>query len=135
MAVAHFYDQSSDWTQCAVAGATLERTECCELPFSCDEIAEVKIALTKTGNLAAGDTRPMRGRALRAELGRGRPVVARIEWPDKTGHFVVIDGSRTGAFVRVKDPGDDSTVEMALNTLLHRYQSLGTCSHLYRTHA
>jgi hypothetical protein len=134
-AVSRFYDPGNEWTQCAVANATLSRTDCCEVPSSCDKIQEVKIALTRTGNLALGQNDPIAGAALRAQLGRGHPVVARVDFGKGRGHFVVIEGSLPAGFFRIRDPGDEGTLDMTLNTLLRRYKRLATCTHMYRTHA
>jgi hypothetical protein len=134
-AVSRFYRPDSAWTQCAVANATLPSTHCCEVPSSCDMVQEVKIALTKTGNLASGQNEPIAGAALRGQLGRGHPVVARVDFGKNRGHFVVIVGSLSGGRFRIRDPGDEASLDLTLNQLLRRYKRVATCTHMYRTHA
>jgi hypothetical protein len=132
-AISTFYDADSNWTQCAVANATLDRTDCCNSASACSQLSKVRIALAITGNLASRE-QALGQRALRAELGRGHPIVARIQFP-KTGHFVVIDGYSASGLVHVRDPGDGRMLKMNLDKLLYRYNDFGLWTHSYRTRA
>lgn len=129
--VSAYFDPSSEWTQCSVAGATLGRADCCDAG-ACDWPSYVYRALEATGNLAFRCHGPVGRNALIAELKLGRPVVVRIEYPN-TGHFVVIDGYRAASTIRVRDPADESTREMRISALERRYNRVGVWSHTYFT--
>lgn len=129
--VSAYYDSSSQWTQCRVAGATLEQADCCEAG-ACDRPCYVHRALEATGNLARRFEGQISRKLLIAELRQGRPVVIRIQYPE-LGHFVVIDGYRAAGTVRVRDPADQSTHKVQFGALRHRYNRLGKWSHTYFT--
>jgi hypothetical protein len=132
-AVAKFYDDASAWTQCTVANAVLDRDHCCRDVSGCDKPAFVYDALEVTGNLAWKSVGPVKRSALLSELVQGRVVVARIQWPSKTGHFVIIDGYRPPGLFRVRDPAGERVLELRLARLMERYDGLGWWSHTYGT--
>jgi len=135
--VARFYDDTTAWTQCGIANAVLGRSDCCVDGGQCDEAAAVYKALNATGNLAWKLDRPATRDELLRELGQGRPIVARIQWPHREGypegHFVVIDGYRPPGLFRVQDPAGQRTLELRLDRLMHRFDALGWWSHSYGT--
>jgi hypothetical protein len=131
-AVSVYFDPTSVWTQCAVAGATLETPECCGNPTACDHPSYVYRALEATGNFAARFAGPISRDLVIQELKGGRPVVARIQYPD-IGHFVVIDGYRVTGSLRVLDPADESKRNLAFAALERRYNRRGAWSHTYFT--
>jgi Peptidase_C39 like family len=128
--VSAYFDPSSTWTQCAVAGATLGKSDCCE--GGCDHPSYVYRALEATGNLAFRHEGPVSRDVLIAELKLGRPVVVRIQYPE-VGHFVVIDGYGVIGTIHVRDPADESTREIRIGSLERRYNRTGTWSHTYFT--
>lgn len=111
----------------------LGRDDCCRHVSGCDEPAYVYDALEATGNLAWKSVGPVKRSALLSELAQGRVVVARIQWPSKAGHFVVIDGYRLPGLFRVRDPAGERVLELRLARLIERYDGLGWWSHTYGT--
>ena len=91
--VSHYYWFWSNWTQCRVAGAELNRSDCCNspVPSPCNVPWFLDRALTRTNNFVsiAG---PVAFSAVKAEIDAGRPVGARIGWSGGGGHFVCIYG-------------------------------------------
>ncbi len=68
------------------------------------------------------------------EIHARHPVCCRIEWPDKKGHFVCIDGYE-GRTLFVKDPSDRSLWRIPYDEFRTRYRSIGRWTHTYLTRA
>jgi hypothetical protein len=134
-----FFQASSTWTQCRLADAELSQRSCCVNGGSsgCNQPWYVHRALSRTGNLAGRTNGAATWDEVTREIDAGRPVCARIDWGDKTGHFVLITGySETGdrRTLEVEDPWTGSA-SVELDEFTKRYQSRGTWSHTYFTRA
>jgi hypothetical protein len=107
--VSRFYWHFSGWSQCKVAGAELDRTDCCNstVPGPCNVPWYLDRALTRTNNYVSMMSGQASFATVRAELDAGRPVGARIGWSGGGGHFMVIYGySRMGTtdYFDIDDP-------------------------------
>lgn len=134
--VSHFYRVRSRWTQCRVADAELQRTDCCGSPTAgpCNVPWYLDRALTRTRNLVRV-TGPVSFSAVRAEIDAGRPVGARVGWSGGGGHFTCIYGYSTvlgQAFLDVDDP-IHGTSHLTVADFSTDYQGSGTWTHTYFT--
>jgi hypothetical protein len=135
--VSHFYWWLSTWTQCKVACAELNRTDCCTPPVSaqCNVPWYLDRALTRTKNFDRIDS-PATFAQIRAEIDAGRPVGARIGWSGGGGHFLVIYGySRllfSEDYLDVDDPIYGKS-HLSFNDFSTNYQGSGTWTHTYFT--
>jgi hypothetical protein len=95
-----FYNSASTWTQCALADAELPGPDtCCQDGSTpeCDQEWTLQDALTRTGHFASySNVIPTRAQ-IRSEILNGRPLGARTQWDDGSGHFVMIVGYRCDA--------------------------------------
>jgi hypothetical protein len=134
--VSHFYDAGSAWTQCSVVNAELTQTGCCDDGSSgaCNQPWYLDRALTRTGNFARSTGNPASMSELRAELGAGRPVGARIGWAGGGGHFVTISGCLDDAtgMLEVRD-SIYGTSEVSIANFRSSYQGSGSWTHTYYT--
>jgi hypothetical protein len=135
--VSHFYRSNSPWTQCLVANAELEQTNCCDAPAPgpCDVPWFLDRALARTENFVRFVYGTVDTETIRAELQAGRVVGARIGWNGGGGHFVMIYGISTVAgleYLDIDDPIYEKshiTVEVFTNS----YQGNGSWTHTYFT--
>jgi hypothetical protein len=107
VAIDHYFDPTSGWTQRGVAREVLGVPNCCGVPEICDQAAPLQDALNIVENFQDDFVSPLEFAQIREQIDQGYPVCARIEWVGGSGHFVVISGYREtahGQFVIVKDP-------------------------------
>jgi hypothetical protein len=134
--VSHFYWLWSTWTQCRVAKAELERTDCCNspVPSPCNVPWYLDRALTRTNNFVS-----IIGQAsfqqIRDEIDAGRPVGARIGWSGGGGHFMVIYGYSFIAGAQYFDIDDPiyGKSHLTVADFASNYQGSGTWTHTYFT--
>lgn len=138
--VSAFYTPSSSWTQCGVADAALGRNDCCTTgrsdPAKCNRPFYLETALDTAGHLARVVPRDLTIAEVQAEMTRGRPVCARIEWPDRSGHFLAVVGCLVGpsgdTYLDIADP-----IYLGSRILFHdfatSYQTGASWTHSYVT--
>lgn len=137
VSVADFYANGSDWTQCRMANAELGQTMCCKHgdAKACN-VPNVLDSPLKRADVLDRMKRGMVSFAdIRKEIDAGRPLAWRIQWPDGTGHFAVIEGYQAsgGQLVAVEDPWTGS-VDVPLESLVSgRYRGNGRWTHSYFT--
>jgi hypothetical protein len=135
--VSHFYWFLSSWTQCRVAGAELDREDCCSTPVPgpCNVPWYLDRALTRTKNFVSIQSGQASFSQIRAEIDAGRPVGARIGWSGGGGHFMVIYGySRILAtdYLDIDDPIYGKS-HLTVADFASNYQGSGTWTHTYFT--
>ena len=135
--VSHFYRSTSGWTQCLVANAELELTDCCgaPAPAPCDVPWYLDKALTRTDNFVRFEYGTVDYETIRAELQAGRVVGARIGWSGGGGHFVVIYGISTVAgteYFDIDDPIYEKS-HITVEAFTNSYQGNGSWTHTYFT--
>ena len=135
--VSHFYMPLSTWTQCRVAGAELQRTDCCNapVPSPCNVPWYLDRALTRTSNFDRFVSGTISYNDILAEIQAGRVVGARQGWSGGGGHFMVIYGcSRIGStrYLDIDDPIFGKNT-MTYDTFATNYQGSGTWTHTYFT--
>lgn len=139
--VSRHYLASSPWSRCRVAMAVLG-LPCCanEHSPSCNQMAALEVALSKTGNLPANNgvmPGPATPAQVHTQLVRERVVGCGIRWIDGTGgHFVVVHGisrdTNGVVWVAVADPRYGPS-KHAYNTFVKRYRGKGTWEMSYAT--
>jgi hypothetical protein len=133
--VSHHYSPASPWTRCRVANAVLGMSHCCldENSPTCNQMASLEVALTRTGNLPPngvmnGPFTPPQLRAQIRDVVPGRVVGCGIRWADTRGHFVVVHGfsidSNGVIWVAVADPKYGPS-EYPYNAFVNRYRETG----------
>lgn len=137
LGVHQFYDPAVTMAQCEAANAILGRQDACTDPSS-DEVNRsffLDQSLDRFGNFSP----PKVASALsfddvRIQIDGRSPLGARIGWPDRTGHFMVIEGYLPGAApqVAIHDPIFGES-DMAYDQYASAYQGMGTWTHSYRT--
>jgi hypothetical protein len=134
--IAVYYDPSTTWTQCAVANAQLNRTDCCGGAGAtyCNVYGYLDAALQTVGHfdhIAAGAASVT---SVDGEIDAGRPLGIRVEWRGGGAHFLAAVGYLEDAvtYVAVDDPiyGKSDVTYDALNGA---YQGLGIWTHSYYT--
>lgn len=134
--VSRFYWHFSGWTQCKVAGAELDRTDCCNstVPGPCNVPWYLDRALTRTKNFVSM-TGQVTFATVKAEVDAGRPVGARVGWSGGGGHFMVIYGySKIGSteYFDIDDPIYGKS-HLTVAEFSSNYQGSGTWTHTYFT--
>jgi hypothetical protein len=134
--VSHFYFSASTWTQCKVAGAELQRSDCCNapVPSPCNVPWYLDRALTRTSNFVRLSA-PISYAEIETELKAGRVIGTRIGWNGGGGHFMCIYGcSRVGSteFVDIDDPIYGKS-HITLATFSNNYQGSGHWTTTYFT--
>ncbi len=138
--ISAYYDESSSFTQCAIANMELKRFDCCNSKCH-DPSVEFNVMhvlgapLNRVGCL---DCCIRKGAASREqimrELAAGRPICARIIWPDASGradgrnggHFVTIIGfDPTSDRLTIADPWTGMKDDVGYNQLKCSYGTLG----------
>lgn len=125
--VAGFYNSGSDWTQCSLANAELGQTTCCAdgSTSQCNQWWYLDRSLGRTGNLTGVEMGTLTVEGIDAELDNQRPVGARVQWSDGSGHFVIISGVGVDAkTIAIEDPFYGSSF-MSYDTFKDNYQGLG----------
>ena len=139
--IAHYFDRDSLVTQCFVAKEVLGGN-CCGVPIpdECNEVQYLENGLDAVHRhepppvphlLAFSD--------IRALIDQRMPICVRIEWPNTSGHFVVISGYRftkddkeNGELVEVSDSWFESSI-LRYDEFIQNYQDMGgRWSHTYR---
>ncbi len=95
--VARYYMPDKAWTQCGIVKTALNLDSCCDHPDTneeCDRDEHLEDALDAIGCKYEAVEHALPFEQVRSEIDADRPVCARIEWPDRTGHFVIISGYR-----------------------------------------
>jgi Papain-like cysteine protease AvrRpt2 len=137
LGVHQFYEPAVAMSQCEAANAILERLDACTEPAS-DEVNRsffLDRSLDRFGNFSPPKVASALALAdVRALIDGGAPLGARIGWPDRTGHFMVIEGYLPGADpqVAIHDPIFGES-DMAYDQYATAYQGTGKWTHSYRT--
>jgi hypothetical protein len=127
--VASFYNQKP-LMQCEVAAAVLstpeQKFDCCGSNANCRSDAELETALAVQGNLLCKSGGSGDWPFIVASIAAGRPIAIRIEWQNKTAHFVVIFGHGTeqSQNVSIADPLHEGMRSQTLKKLKTNYLSL-----------
>jgi Papain-like cysteine protease AvrRpt2 len=93
--VTHFYDNTSTVTQCEIACAELNQTDCCEhgSSTSCNVYWFLSSALGRVGCLNRWSFSPPADlAAMKAEIDGNRPLCLRSARPDTGAHFLAVTG-------------------------------------------
>lgn len=138
--VSQFYRPASPWTQCSIADAALARRDCCTTgsgdPNKCNRPFYLEVALDVTGHLHTIEPRALTAAQVQGELSNGRPLCCRVEWNDRTGHFLsIIDcfvGSSGATYLSVVDPIFLET-QILFQDFASAYQGGASWTHSYRT--
>jgi hypothetical protein len=150
VAVQRFYEPTSSTKQCELVADVLTAqgqlgsgTICCPSASNpaCDVLWYVYDALRAVGHYPDRYLEGPPGFGnVKGEIGRGRPVVCRVQWPDGAGHFVAITGYSEGPGVErvtVQDPlptGIGAEVGMDYDAFVSNYHSAGgRVTHTYWT--
>jgi Papain-like cysteine protease AvrRpt2 len=139
--VHRFFEPGFAAEQCQAASTILQAGDACAAPASPDfnKTFKLSVALERLGNLdppvVEDAIASIAFNDVRAQIDRGRPMCARVEWPDRRGHFVVIEGYRPGPqpMVAVHDPDDPGELSIDFEALRSAYRGDGTWTHAYRT--
>jgi hypothetical protein len=130
ISVKHFFDASGWIRQCEQARSQVPRP-CCDDPASCNQDGYLKAALEHVSVFHQLFEQSVPFETIVAEIAQRRPVCCRIEWPDKTGHFVCIDGYE-GRTLFVKDPWYGSS-RVPYDEFAARFHGSGKWTHTYLT--
>jgi hypothetical protein len=148
--VADFFARGdSGFAQCDIATEVLSVGDCCN-GAACNSWSELEVPLevVKHANPppidCTGSSDGIFG-TIQNEIDGQRPVAARIQWNDGTGHFVVIAGytlnGQINPTLQILDPWDGSIpmgaapaiTVVPMDIFLTNYQGHGKCTNLYRT--
>ncbi len=134
--IAQFFDPSTPWTQCTVADAELQRTDCCGTggPGPCNVYGMLHTALTLVGHFDHMTAAPAGLEAAADEIDGGRPLGVRVSWSGGGAHFLALVGYRDfeAGWVAVDDPTYGPS-DMPYSTLVSGYKGSGTWTHSYYT--
>ncbi|WP_237479462.1 papain-like cysteine protease family protein [Lichenibacterium dinghuense] len=138
--VSQFYRPNSGWTQCSVADAALVRQDCCGAggsdPNKCNKPFYLEVALDVTSHLLRIEPRHLSVTEVQNELSNGRPLCCRIEWVDRTGHFLsIIDcfvGQSGDTYLSIADPIFLET-QILFQDFASAYQTGASWTHSYFT--
>jgi ABC-type bacteriocin/lantibiotic exporter with double-glycine peptidase domain len=131
VSVKHFYDASFAVRQCEQANTQSNGRSCCDDPASCNHEGYLMAALQYVKVFRELVERSVPFERILEEIHARRPVCARIEWTDKTGHFVCIDGY-DGRTLLIKDPWHGSS-RVPYDEFSTRYRGIGRWTHTYLT--
>lgn len=130
----HFGD--GQWSQCRVASAETGGDCCADGgSYVCNQPYYLDAALKGVGHLRAASVGYMPAANVVAELELDRPVCLRVEWWDRSGHFLAIAGVRPspggGEFLLTDPIFGESRIQATL-LLSGGYQAArGTWKHSY----
>ncbi len=138
--VSHFYNGASAWTQCTIANAELNRTDCCTPAGAsgpCNQYGYLDQALTVTGNLASPVVNGATAfTTVQGEVNGGRALGCRIGWFNGGGHFMVIFGwqvtAGTASYVDIGDPIYGNS-HITYSAFCNNYRNAGAWTHSYFT--
>lgn len=135
--ISKYYISSSTWTQCKVAATCLGFPECCTAPtpYYCDVPHYLNKALMATSNFDRWTGNSLDFSSILSEIDEKRVIGVRIEWPDKSGHFLAVfgyDDTSGTEFIYVADPiYDEAFVNLANFT--SKYKGKGRWTDTYFT--
>ena len=137
--IAHYYNASSQWTQCSLVNSELGRSDCCSNPSSsdCNTPWTLNTVLTRVGHLAAFSGSSTSFADVCTEIDNGRPLGVRIGWSGGGGHFNVLACYSFNPLLRprsvqVEDPWYGTSV-WDYDTFRTAYQGSGSWTHSYKT--
>jgi hypothetical protein len=137
VSVSHYYKSDSSWTQCRMVNAERQLTTCCRdgSATGCNVPNVLQSPLERVHVLDRWQRGSVSFDRIREEIDAGRPLAWRIEWPDGTGHFAVIEGYQsTGSrLVAVEDPWTGSVDVPYASIERGRYRGNGKWTHSYFT--
>jgi hypothetical protein len=138
VSVAQYYRRQTPWTQCTVAGAELNRSDCCGggAGTGCNVVWYLDRALTRVQSLRIRNAGSTPFADVQAEIAADRPLGCRIGWSTGGGHFVTIGGWMLAPdgtqYVDVFDPLY-SYSQTTYQSFVSAYQGVGTWTHSYFT--
>lgn len=140
VSVLRFYEAQSTLSQCQLVNDELGLDNCCSgASDECNQPWYLEFGLERVGHLASKLESSASFEDVGGELDGRRPLGCWIQWPDGTGHFVVLNGYATdfGAtppaqWVSVQDPKYGHSDYPYLNFLVS-YRKVGTWSFSYFT--
>jgi hypothetical protein len=138
VSVARFYEGQTAWSQCTVAGAELNRTDCCGggAATSCNIPWYLDSVLTRVQHLRLMNAGTIPFGGVQTEINANRPLGCRIGWSTGGGHFVTIAGwmlaSDGTEYVEVFDPFYAYN-QTPYQSFVSTYQGIGTWTHSYFT--
>jgi Papain-like cysteine protease AvrRpt2 len=134
--IAHFYDHSSTWTQCAIANSALGLADCCGKGASgaCNVYGYLDQALSIVGGFNRENAAVAEFYTVHYQIRAHRPLGVRIAWSGGGAHFVAIGGfrERPSRYVHVEDPWYGPS-DVAYATLVSSYQGTGSWTNTYWT--
>lgn len=138
--VSTFYRTPSPWSQCSIADAALGRQDCCTTggsdPDKCNKQFYLDVALDVVGHLRKIEPRGLTFPEIMIEIQKGQPVCCRIEWRDRSGHFLCVIGGFFGpsgdAYLRVSDPFY-LDADISFHDFASAYQTGASWTHTYFT--
>jgi hypothetical protein len=137
--VEQFYESSSaSWTQCKIVNSELSQSTCCTngSTLKCDQPWYLDTALSRVGHYNAFGDGPLAMNGLMIEISSKQPVGARIAWPGRGAHFVVLHGYSVlsgDSFVDIRDPWDQGEYTYSYDQFCTAYNGTGVWSHHYFT--
>lgn len=137
VSVDRFYNPASTWTQCAMANAQKNQTNCCGTGASgatCNSPDVLQQPLARVGRFASMQSNSVTYATVRDQVLRGRPLCIRVRWgAGPAAHFVAATGCDEGRFVLVSDCGSGTTSLVAYDTLRTAYNGSVVWTHSYFT--
>lgn len=136
--VSRFYDGGSSWTQCSLANQQLAQATCCQdgSTSGCNQPWYLDRGLQAVGRYDSISGGLTSRSTFKNVIPQNRPIGLRIQWPNGTGHFIIVHGYMEyfdgDMGFNIKDPyyGDSYLFYDALRT---NYQNTGAVTHTYYT--
>ena len=130
-----YFDASSSWTQCKLADTEFSQSTCCNSGQggcpSCNKPYYLQRSLATTGNFANQTGATQTVDDVLAEIAQRRPVGVRIEWPDGSGHFVMVTGvGQNRQMLAIDDPWYGHSY-ISYSAFSSAYQGNGTWNWTY----
>jgi len=129
--IKRYYDASASVLQCEQASSQTNGWSCCTDPGPCNHDGYLRTALEHVGVFRSLFEGLVPFATILEEIGARHPVCCRIEWPDKTGHFVSVDGYE-GRTLFIKDPWYGPS-RVPYDEFTTRYLGRGRWTHTYLT--
>lgn len=136
--ISRFFNSQSTWTECSLANAELQRSDCCGAggPVGCNIPWYLDTALTSTGNLASYQRGTTTFAEVQNQIAAKHPLGCRIGWQGDGGHFVALGGwvlAPDGTqYIDVYDPIYGFS-QVTLATFSSAYQGNGSWTDTYFT--
>lgn len=130
-----FFNADSSWTQCKLANAEFSQANCCETNQggcpACNQPYFLQRSLATTGNFVSETSGSQTVEQILAQLGEQRPVGVRIQWPNGSGHFVMVTGvGQNQQMLSIDDPFYGHSY-ISYASFVSAYQSDGTWNYTY----